>query len=178
MSQNSKKALDFLKAPGPRAQGRPKASLVSRDRAFDLPALAVDAAMEAPFHLPAVFGDGPLSGVAFARRDNRRADPKGLAAKDMVVFRVVGSVGQDAVEADELRRIPHGGRELRRVLGRTSADKGSGQKMSLAVADQRQLGKVAPGVSFALAPDVIAADMSALQAGGVDNAFGPLSDEL
>ena len=178
MSEHAQKAFGFLGAPLPRAQGRSEAPLVTGEGTFDLPALAVDPTVESPFHLSAVLGGGPLARVAFAGGDHRGSDPELLAAEDMIVLSIVRGVRQITVERNQLSGIPHGWSELGRILRRPSADVRSRQKMTLAMTGHGQLGEVAPGVSFSLAPDEVPADVASLQARGVHDAFGSLGDEL
>lgn len=179
MSQNAQDHLDFLLGPTAAAKGGSQASLVAGDRAFDLPALAVETSVKSALHLSAVLGLGPLEGVPLASGNDRRADPEFLPAEDVVVFGVVTLVAQDAIKVNHLCRVSHGGSELRRVLRGAHADIGTGQEMAFLVADEGELGP--PESRMALLPgppDVVATDVSAFEAGGVDDAVGLLSNQL
>jgi hypothetical protein len=173
MRQYPQQTFGFLRGPATRAQGRSEAALVARDGALDLPALAVNTAEEAPFHLPAVFGRGPRSGAAFARGNDGRTDAELFPAQHMVVFGVVAGIGQEPVEADVASGLNHSRGKLRRVLRGAETHEGAGQKMALPMADQRQLRPAKTGMAFVSpAPDVVAAHVTALQARGIDDALG------
>lgn len=150
---------------------------MARESAFNLPPLPVDATEEAPLHLASVLAGGPLERVALACGDHRGADSQCHSTKDMVVFGVIGCVTENAIESNHIGSVTHRRRELRRVLGGSLAYKCSGQEMRLPMAGHRQLGKGAPLVPFALAPNEIAADMAAFEASGVDDAIGLFVDE-
>jgi hypothetical protein len=95
------------------------------------------------------------------------------------VLGIVRSIGQQAIEVDVAAGLPDGGGKLRGILGRPPTDKGSGPEMGLAMAGHRQLGPMQQSATLlALAPDVVATDMAALQAGGINDRLGFGADEL
>lgn len=179
MSENSHETFEFLMTPGSVAQGGSEVPLVSRDCAFDLPTLAIDAFVEAALHLAPVLRPRPLSSVAFPSGDNGRSNSEFLSAQDMVVLSVVSRVAQDPIKGHQGGRFLHGRSELGRVWGRTHADVCSRQEMGFPIADEGQLGPPKPDVTFlSLSPHVVTADVVGLQARSVHDAFRSLGDEI
>lgn len=144
-----------------------------------MPTLSVNPFEEAPLHLASVFGGRPLPRVAFASGNDGGADPQDIATKDVIVFGVVRRVAKHSIEIDKRGGILHRGDELWRVLGRSHADVGARPKVGLPVADDGQLGPVKAGMSLLpLSPDVVPADVAALQPRSIGDAFGFTSEEL
>lgn len=159
--------------------GRAEAALVAGEGALDLPAVAVDLVVEVGLHLSAVMGPGPLPAPTGIYGDDRGSDSQLVAAEDMVVLGVVGRIAQQAVETDVPTGLPHGRRKLWGILGGTPAQESPSPEVGLAVADHGELEPSEPFSSgFPLPPDVVAADVTALQPRGVGDPFGLLSDEL
>lgn len=178
MRENPQQTFGLLRRPASRAQSRTETAFMARDRTLDLPALAVDSAKEAPFHLASVFCRGPRSGSSLARRNDGGTNAELLSGKYMIVFGIVASIGQEPIEVDVRGGLTHGRRELRRVLRGTQAHKGTRQEVALAVTHQRQLRPVQAGKALlAATPDVVAADMTGLEPRGVDDALGTLADQ-
>ena len=160
-------------------QGRAEQPLVPGEGTLHLPALAVDAAVEAPLHLPAVLGLGPLAAVAPAvERADGGADLPVLAAQPVVVLGVVGGVGQHPVPAGVPGGLVDNVGEQRRLVGRADADLGSGQQVTLDVAGDLQEDIAAHGEALGLvAAGVVAGGVAAVQAGAIDGGRGPLADQ-
>lgn len=178
MRENPQQTFGFLRRPAPRAQGRTETAFMARDGALDLPALAVDSAKEAPFHLASIFCRGPRSGSSFARWNDGATNAELLSTEHVVVFGVVAGIGQEPIEMDVRGRLPQGRGELRRVLRGAETHEGAGQQVALAVAHQRQLRPVQAGEAFLPAtPDVIATHVAALQPRGIDDALGAFADQ-
>src|SRR2546421_707892 len=117
------------------------------ERALDLPALPVDSLEESDLHLTAVPGPGPLPTATTIQGKDARTDLEILATQSVVVLGVVSRIPQHAIKANEVRRIPHRGRELRRILRRSHADVGAWPQVSLAMADDGEFGPMKPGVA-------------------------------
>lgn len=91
---------------------------------------------------------------------------------------VVCGIGQQAIEVDVTAGLSEGGRKLRGILGGAPTDEGTGPQMGLTMASDGQFGPMQQAAAFlALSPDVIAADMSAFQPGGINDHLGSGADE-
>jgi hypothetical protein len=96
----------------------------------------------------------------------------------MVMLGIVSGVGQQAIEVDMTAGLPNGGRKLRGILRGSPADEGPRPKMRLTMAGYGQFGPMQSAVAFlAFSPDVVATDMAAFQAGGVNDHLGSGADE-
>ena len=74
MSQNPQQALIELGRLVTGTKIGAQKTLMSGESALDLPALPIDFSEESFFHLPAIFGFGPLQGISPARRNHSGAD--------------------------------------------------------------------------------------------------------
>lgn len=95
------------------------------------------------------------------------------------MFAVISGVREEAVEAEVLSGLPHGGSEVRRVLTRPPARADAEDDVCLRMRHGGEFGPVGVGRGgFGLrAPHVMTADVAGLEAGGVDGAFGPFVDQ-
>jgi hypothetical protein len=149
-----------------------------RNRALDVPAMTVQPTRKAAFHLPAIPAPGPATPAARVERDDGRANAEILAGQAMMVFGVVGGVGQQPVDEHVRAGLSDGRCELGRVLARTGADHGPGQQVAGGLTDQREFGPAALGpMRIPASPLVVARGVSCLQSGGVDNRFDGLVDQ-
>jgi len=176
VSQNSQMTFTILGRLGPGPQGRAEQTLVSRNRALDLPAVLVETVVKTPFHLSAVFGRGPfVSAAPGVQRDQRGADTKLLSTQAVIMLTIVSGIGNEPIKAHIACRLDHRLSELGRVVGGTPSHDDSGNQMGLAVTDDGQLWPATPAeLLVALAVNVVGAGVSALQARGVDGPLGTL----
>lgn len=178
MSQHAEQTLLLLMDPSTGSKLCAQQALVSRDSAFDLPSLAVNPAVETSFHLPTVFSDGPLQGIALSGRDHRRSDPQLRSTKHMVVFGVVRRVGQEPIECDMGGGLSNDWRELRGILRRPEGGERPGQEMALPMAGDGELWKMKACVALlSSTPHVVAADVPGFQTCGIDDRFGLAADQ-
>src|SRR5688500_10324324 len=100
MRQHLQTTFTFSRDVAAAAKRRAQASFDAGDDALHLPPLAVLAAVESSFHLPAVTLAWPLAGATAVDRDHRRADAQGLAGQEVVGLGVVAAVGQQPVDVE------------------------------------------------------------------------------
>lgn len=179
MGEDSEEALALLGIVTAGSERGPEASLVPRDRAFHLPALTIDRAVEATFHLPSILRARPLPPRSSrVQVDDRRAHAQFLARQRVIVLGVVTRVGEQPVDLHQSSRAPHGLGELRRVLARPVAHHGARPQVRRAVAHHREFGPRVPLESLvSRAFDVVPRDMAAFQARRVDDRLGRLVDQ-
>ena len=179
MSQNSKQTFSLLGRPATRAKRRAQKPFISGEGAFNLPSLAIHPLEETNLHLPAISSLRPLASAPWVQRNHGRANSKLLSTQGVVVLRVVGRVTHEPIEANVLAGLTHRRWKLRRILAGPQAHERPGQEVTLSMANDGQLGPLSPAEPFvASAPDVVAADVTTLQACGVDDPFGSFTDQL
>lgn len=162
------------------SQGRAEAALVLGDRAFDMPAMTISLAVEATPHLAAIRGLGPaVAGVASIQRDQRRTDAQNVTGQAVVMFAVVGGVGQQAIDGQVSARLPGAGRKLRRIPAGPVAQRGPGPQIGARLCGDGQLGPAAPDERTELpaSNDKVIRDVVILEAGGVDADLGARRDQ-
>lgn len=179
MGEDAEEGLTALGVLAAGAEGRAQPPLVPRDRALDLPALAVDAAVESTLHLPSVFGVRPLPPrPPRVEVDHRRTHAELFTRQRVVMLGVVARVGQQPVDRHRPPCATHRLCELRRVLARTVAHHRARPQVRGTVAHHRELRPRIPQEPFGTrAFDVIPRDMTALQPRRVDARFGRLVDQ-
>jgi hypothetical protein len=153
-------------------EGGTEAALVLAEAALRVPALMVQGAREAPAHRAPVGRLRPAPpGVARVERDDALPQAQLLAAEAVVVLGVVARVRQRRVEGHEGGRLPHGGGEVRRVLGRAGAGDRAQDQGRVGVDDRRELRPGSPAPPWALclaaAHAEVGADVPGLEPGGV-----------
>jgi len=149
------------------------------DRAFDLDALAVLAAMKAPVHLPSVLGLGPAPATPAVQVNNAAADPQGLTGQDMITLGVVSGVGHHAIQREACLGLAQDRGKEGSFLARTVGDDHIDEQMSGVMTSQRQFGPVAEGVAFlARPPRVVARARRGVEAGRIDAGLGTRFEEL
>jgi len=93
MRQYPEEALTLLRLLAARPQGGTEPSLVLGERAFDLPALTVDAVVKTPFHLAPVARGRPFStATASIEGKHGRSDSEMIPAKGVERLGVVGGI--------------------------------------------------------------------------------------
>jgi hypothetical protein len=151
------------------------------DEAFDVPAVAVDAAKEAVEHLAAVFGFGFLAfEAARVERDDGGTDAEFVTAKGVSIFGVVGLVGEYAVKVDVFGRFGERGNEEGHVIARAAGCDGSGDEVGMVVTHDGQFGPVPLGEDASLAApvQVMGAGVPRFESGRVDGALGPFVQQI
>jgi len=157
---------------------RPQAALVPGEGALRLPALPVFPLGEAPLHLPAVLGLGPLAApVAAVDRDDRGADAEVLAGEAVVLLAVEGGIPEQAIPGDDKAGLSQRGAELRGIVAGADGDGGRGEEVAGGVAGDRELDPGLGAEPAAGALEEVARGVPALQAGGVDGGLGLRADQ-
>jgi hypothetical protein len=186
MGENAEVTFALTGLIGLATQGRAEESLVPREGALGLPALAVDAPVPAALwlpaaafdHLPTVARQRPLPAlVAAVQRDHGGADAQLFAAVAVALLAVERGIAEHPVVAHSQRRLGHHRAQLRRVVGRPQADGGAGQEVAGGVAGDRQLGPQPGVVLTAGALEEVARGVPALQPGGIDGRGRLLADQ-
>jgi len=161
-----------------RSERGAQAPLVAGNSALDLPAIPIDALGEASFHLCAVLGRGEPAPSGVQGNDTG-ADAELLAAKFMVVFPVVGSVCQNAIDIQHLRRLPYSLGELGRIVAWPPAHHGASNQVRSGMTHERQLRpNLAQKAPVALPVNVVGADVARFQTSGVHGHLRALIDQL
>lgn len=99
----------------------------------------VDPAPKSPLHLSSIFGGRPLPRSSRVDGDDAGADPQDLSAQTMVPLAVVGSVGEDPIPGDQLRRLPQSGVETGSIIAGTVADMAPDPQVRTRVTQDGQL---------------------------------------
>ena len=154
-------------------------ALVSGESTFDLPALSIDSAKEALFHLSAIFSSGPLQRISPASWDDGGTDAQNIPAQDMVVLSIISGVAQYLIPVSFCCRLTQNRSELRRILRGTPTDEGSRQKMSAGMTCDREFRPLASVKTLvATAPDIVTTDVTAFQTSGIDGNLGFFANEF
>jgi len=179
MGQDAQVALALSGLFAPRSQEGAKTSLVPREGTFDLPALAERVPRKTHLHFAPVPAPGPLARPSRLDRDDRAFDAQSLAAKDMMRLAVIGGVGHHAPPVGQRIGVAHQRSEFRRVIRRADSHARGRPEMASAVAQHSQLGPALAKrlLAFRLFPAIIAADVAALEAGGIDDPLGGRLDQ-
>ena len=186
MSEHTEVAFAFARLVRLPSQRRTQNPLVSGEDALRLPSLPVDSLMLASFgllaeplhHLPPVATLGPLPPLTAAvDGDDRGADAFVLAAVAVVLLTVEGRVRQHTVVADNQRRLRHRRAELRRVVGRSKADRGRREDMALRIAGHGQLGPQSGVMLAACTFEEVSGSVPAFHAGGIDGGGRLVADQ-
>lgn len=179
MSQHPQQALVELRRLLTGTKESSQEPLVSGESALDLPPLSVDSPEESFFHLSAIFGRRPLQRVSSASRNHGGAYAQNVPAQDMIVFGIVSGVAQHLIPTCFRCSLTQNRRKLRRILRRAPTDKGPRQQMSAGMTGDRQFRPLAPAEALiSSAPDVVATDVTAFQAGGIDGDLRVLVNEF
>ena len=178
----NKDAKENLLSPGLIRFGsecRSELPLVLGEGTFHVSSLPVDAAGEATLQCATVAAFRPGAVSAIVDRCHQGSNAQELPAEGVMVIAVVGGVRQDLVQGDPGRRLHHGGREVRRVIGRTAANLCSEPEVAGRMAEHRELGEgVDPELtSVGTLAAVVEAHVPGLVPGGVDGPFGLVLDQ-
>ena len=162
------------------SQGWAESAFVLGDRAFDVPAMTICLSIEATPHLAAIRRLGPaIPGVAPIERNQCRADAQDVTGQAVVMFAVVGGVGQQAIDDQMSARLPGAGSKLRRIPAGPVAQRGPGPQIRCRLRGHGQLGPAAPDERTELlaSNDKVIRDVVILEAGGVDADLGTRRDQ-
>ena len=124
-------------------KGRAEQSLVLRKGTLDLPSLVKELFVKLGFHLPAIIAFGPFASASFVESDIGSADLQFLSTEAMVVFSIIGGIGQDRGKLHMSTRLQQGRSKLRRIVARTTRDNTAGKKMGMDVAHGGHFGPLA-----------------------------------
>ena len=116
------------------------------------------------------------AGIEF---DRGEPDTEFFPGKDVIVFAVVSGISEEAVEVKVRRGLPHGRREVRRILAGASPESDSGNQVGVGVADGGQLGPTRMGgrlIALSSAR-VVPTDMTSLESRRINGAFGFAVDQ-
>lgn len=180
MRDDSKIALSFLRRIPTVAQRRPQPALVSGNRAFHLPPLAIDQAVEVCFHLSAVCGFRPAAaGVPPVQGDQGRTDPQVLTSQAMVVLPVISGIPQQAVDRQVTGRLSNRRGKLARISAGPLTEDRPHDEVRPGMADQGEFRPMAPDKRPVLgsAKEVVPRRVTALQAGRVNGRLGFTLDQ-
>ena len=178
MSQNAKIAFTFLRLVRPGSQGRSQQAFVSGDRAFGLPALAINSFGKTAFHLTPITSSGPFATATAVQRNYGRTNSQFVATQSMVMLTVVGRIAQQSVPRDLLARLSHRFGKLRRIIARAFAHDGRCPQMAARMANHCQLDPlITQKPLIARAQNVMPRRLSTLQSGGVDSRLWFLGDQ-
>src|SRR5215471_11933738 len=167
VGQHTEETLAFARFVRSAAESCTKQTLVSRDGAFDLPALAVFAVVKAPLHLPTVLGPWPPAAqVPSVYRDHRRANAQVFSAETMIFFAVEGGIAQHAVPSDSMGRCSHGGAKLGPIIARSVDDRRGREEMARRMANDCQFRPQTGRVRFAQASNKVTRGVPAIQTRG------------
>jgi len=137
-----------------------------------MPASSVEAVGKAAVQLGPVAG---LGGVLMraTRVDGKdgRSDAPLPSADAMVVFDIVGTVAEQAVDGKVSHRLGHGGKKVRRVLTGAVAESHRSDQMSGMMEDEGQLGKSPVLFHPTGAEQEVTADVVAFHSRCVDRGF-------
>ena len=178
MGQHPEVALALARCIGATAQRGAEETLMAREGAFRLPALAILPPVETSFHLPPILRQRPLAALAaWVDRDDGRAHPQIFATQAMILFAIEGSVAEDAVPANEQTGSFQRRSKLGGIIARTRAHGGRGQEMAGGVADDGEFRPRACRAFLAGPSEKIPGGVATVQARGINSCFGPLVDQ-
>ena len=179
MSQNPQITFTINRCFVSGSDGRTQQTLVSGDRTFNLPTLAINPLVKSTFHLPPILAFGPLpASTPLVQRDNRRANSQSLSTKSVVMLTIVGRVSQEPIQRQILRGQSQGLRKLWRIIAGASTDHRRDKQVAGGVANDRQLGPTTtPETFISYTLNIIRAGVSALQAGCVNGPFRALINQ-
>ena len=94
-----------------------------------MPSLVKELFVKLGLHLPAIVAFGPFPSTPFVESDIGSANLQFLSTEAMVVFSIIGGIGQDRGKLHVSTRLQQGRFELRRIVARTTRDNTAGKKM-------------------------------------------------
>jgi hypothetical protein len=142
-----------------------------------MPPLAKQTSGKMCLHLTAIFRFRPSSAATRIQFSDRRTNPQGVTAKQMVMFAVIRRVSQQPVKMNKLCGLSNGRAELRRIVARPACDDASCKKVALDVADYRHLGPATPQKTFVAAPpNIMLTGVTRFQTGGIDDTGGLMTE--
>ena len=178
MGDNAEVDLGFLRPAGPPPQGGGEASLESRNCALGLDSLTVFDFWKESIHATSVLTLGPTPMPTTVDLDNATTNAQHLASQDMVVFGVVGRVGQESVDADAFAGSSQHRTQQTSIVAWPIAYDGVDQKVRRVVTSQRQLGPARKKIAFLpYFVGIMRRAMSGFQSGRVDTGFLFRTDE-
>ncbi len=114
--------------------------------------------------------------VSVEFEDLGKQDLKNISQR-VRVFRVVAGIRKQSVEGQVLRGLAHGRRELGGVVAWAATDDRAGNQMGACMTDDGELRPRRAGPAARTAALEVPADVSRLEPGRVDGAFGPIFDQ-
>ena len=178
MGQHAEIALALARCIGSTAQRGAEQTLMPREGAFRLPALAILPPVEPSFHLPSVLRPRPLAALAATvDRDDSRAHPQIFATQAMMLFAIEGGVAEDAVPTNEHACLFQSRGELGGIIARTRADGRRRPEVAGGVADDGELRPRAGRAFLAGSNEEVTGGVATVQARGINGCFGPLVDQ-
>lgn len=155
------------------------ATLVSGDLALDQPALSVERARETSAQSATKGSQRPLApAVALMDPDDALRDAKGFEGALQIGFGIIAGISQDAVERNPLMRLGDEGSEVGVVRSRAHADPGRQEERGIEVGHERDFDP-ARTLEFPRrsAIPVVIADMTGVEARGIDGGDGIVGDQ-
>ena len=160
-------------------KNRAQAALVSGDLALDQPALSVEQPGETSAEGATKGSQRPLApAVASMEPDDALRDTKGFEGELEIGFGIIAGIGQDAVERNPLMRLGDEGSEVGIVRSRAHRDLGRQEERGLEVGHESDFDP-ARALEFPRRPaiPVVVADVTGVEAGGIDGGDGLVGDQ-
>ena len=178
MGNNSHHAFRFAGHRGAGLEGRTEATFVLGDGALNVPASPVDPRGKPVVHLPTIacLGSG-ISGSPRVYGNHGGLHAQGFATETMVSFRIVGPVGEEAMDRQVLRGLGDGGHKVGRVIARPVTHLQRGDQVRAVMGHQRHLRVTPVPFHAARAFEKVAADMMTLYTSRINGDFGAFFDQ-
>lgn len=179
MDEDSDQRLGESRGLEATEEDRAQAALVSGDLALDQPALSVERARETTAEGATKGSQRPLApAVASMEPDDALRDAKGFEGEVEIGFGIVAGVGQDAVERNPLMRLGDEGSEVGVVRSRAHGDAGRQEERGFEVGHEGDFDP-ARALEFPRRPaiPVVVADVTGVEAGGIDGSDGFVGDQ-
>jgi len=140
---------------------------------FDMHSMLVDVLGESALQLAAVPRFRPFPGAALVDGDHQGTDSHS-PTELVVIFAVIGHVGENPVPVDSQGTVQEGGSEFGSIIAGSLADRGSHPEVTGGVAQDGELGEGGRQERLRIGPfvPIVNADMAGLVPRGVDRSLG------
>lgn len=178
MNEDSKEQFLGACLVGPGTQRRSELALVLGESSFDMDPMAIDPIGEPALQLATITGLRPFPRAALVDGDDQGADSHS-PTELVVIFAVVGHVGENAIPIDSKRTIQNSRSEFGSVVAGAPTHVGRQPQVAAGVAQDGQLGEGGSQEGLGVGPlvPIVNADVPGFVACGVDRSFGPSLDQ-
>lgn len=179
MNEDSDQRLGKARRVDAAGQDRTQSPLVSGDLTLDEPTLSVEQARETSAEGATKRSQRPLaSAVAAIEPDDALWNSKSFESQLEIGFGVIARVGKDAVERSPLMSLGDEGAEVRAIRGGAEAHASRQEERRLKFGHEGDLDP-AGALEFSRRPaiPVVVADVTGVEAGGVDGGDGLVGDQ-